>query len=153
MAQRPDSAISLIRDGTIQNWIIKDYMDEIFAPNFAQVMEEAISQSERVKEADAALLANVLMIFDPSAPIRYKSISYMPDAFGAALVTENVRNGDFRDLAESVMNQIPNIWNEINEDRPSLSHLWSEGTNYARLRSHLQKAGYGYGIELSLIHI
>ena len=77
----------------------------------------------------------------------------MPEAFGTALVAENIRGGNFKHLIESVTNEVPSIWNEINEDRPNLSHIWSEGTNYGRLRSHLQKAGYGYGIERCLYEL
>ena len=153
MALRPEESINLIRGGTIERWIKKDFMDGTLTPSFTSDLEEAKSQSERTKEADAVLLSHVVMILDPQAPIRYKSISYMPDAFGTALVAENIRGGDFKHLIESVTNQVPNIWNQINEDRPNLSHMWSEGTNYGRLRSHLQKAGYGYGIERCLYEL
>jgi hypothetical protein len=153
MALRPEESINLIRDGTIERWIKKDFMDGTLTPSFTSDLEEAKSQSERTKEADAVLLSHVVMILDPLGPIRYKSISYMPDAFGTALVAENIRGGDFKHLIESVTNQVPNIWKEINQDRPHLSHMWSEGTNYGRLRSHLQKAGYGYGIERCLYEL
>ena len=153
MALRPEESIDLIKNGTLERWISKDFMDGTLTPSFTSDLEEAKSQSERTKEADAVLLSHVLMILDPQAPIRYKSVSYMPEAYGTALAAENIRGGDFKHLIESVTNQVPNIWKENNQDRPNLSHMWSEGTNYGRLRSHLQKAGYGYGIERCLYEL
>ena len=151
MALRPELSINLIKDGTIENWIVKDYMDEELTPTFPDALVDAVSQSERAKEREAVLLSNILMVLDPQAPIRYKDVAYMPDAFGTALATENIRGGNYQHLVESVTNQVPNIRNEINEDRVSSAQI--DRVNYARLRSHLQKAGFGYGIERCLYEL
>ena len=145
MAHRPEVAIELIKDGTIERWIKKDLMDEELSVRFDESAEITKFQSGKVKGGDALLLAHVLILLDPKAPVRYKGVSYMPDAFGTALVTEQIRGGDPKILAESIVYKIPDFWVAANEEDSISTRI--EQMNYARIRTHLQMAGPGYGVE------
>ena len=80
-------------------------------------MEAINLRADRARDADELLLSLVLIVLDPLSPITYKDQAYMPNAFNTAIVCESVRGGDYKALSESILHDIPDFWEEVNEER------------------------------------
>jgi len=144
MAKRPETALKLITDGTVEQWLSRGLEDKDLAAAIADTTDWASAQ-EGKPDTNDLLLSRVLMLLDPLAPIRFKGISFMPDAFGMAMIIERLRGGDVRALAEAVLLEVPKYWFEINGGPAASADMETMG--YNRIRTHLQKKGPGYGIE------
>ena len=144
MAKRPETALKMIKDGTIEQWVSRGLKDLNLASAIAGSVEWAEAQEDN-PETDELLLTRVLMQLDPLAPIRFKGISYMPDAFGMAMIVERLRGGEVRALAESVLLGVPKLWFENNGGPAASADMVTMG--YNRIRTYLRKKGPGYGIE------
>tara|TARA_B100000315_G_C14586265_1_gene593180 strand:+ start:2544 stop:4061 length:1518 start_codon:yes stop_codon:yes gene_type:complete len=148
MSERRESALKMIQDGSIEQWYSRGLENSEMATAVAAAVEAADALKETVPEAGELLLSRVLMLMDPKAPVTYKNVKYMTDGFGYALGVEILRDGDIKTYAESIVNEVPGIWFEISDE--SASAQFTELEYFARLRSHLQKAGPGFGIERCL---
>jgi hypothetical protein len=148
MSTRRDSALEIIKDGSLERWVAGNFKDEELANAITVAKENAVAFAETIPHADELLLSRVLILMDPEAPITYKDISYMPDGFGSAMAIEILRGGDADVYTESIINGIPDIWYTTSEARKPSQHLEIE--LYSNMTGYLQKAGPGFGIERCL---
>ncbi|MBT7957440.1 MAG: hypothetical protein HN731_19735 [Rhodospirillaceae bacterium] len=148
MSDRRESALKLIKDGSIEQWYSRGLENSEMATAVAAAVETADALAETDPNADELLLSRILILMDPKAPITFKNIKYMSDGFGYALGVEVLREGNIKTYAESIVNQVPGIWYEISDG--AAASQFSELEFYTRLRGYLQKAGPGYGIERCL---
>nr|HIL75732.1 hypothetical protein [Rhodospirillales bacterium] len=148
MSTRRESALEVIKDGSIENWIAKNFKDEELINPIAVAKENFADFAETTPHADELLLSRVLMLIDPKAPITYKDISYMPDGFGSAMATEMLRGGNAEIYTESIINGIPDIWYTTSDG--TNPHQYTEIEFYSKMSGYLQKAGPGFGIERCL---
>ena len=148
MSTRRESALEVIKAGSIEHWIAEDVKDEELAHSITVARENAAALADTTTYSDELLLSRVLMLINPKAPITYKDISYMPDGFGSAMAIEMLRKGDTGVYAESIINGIPDIWYDNAEKINPSQHIEKEF--YSKMGSYLQKAGPGFGIERCL---
>ncbi len=148
MSTRRESALEVIKDGSIENWIAKNFKDEELINPIAVAKENFADFAETTPHADELLLSRVLMLIDPKAPITYKDISYMPDGFGSAMATEMLRGGNAEIYTESIINGIPDIWYTTSDG--TNPYQYTEIEFYSKMIGYLQKAGPGFGIERCL---
>lgn len=148
MAKRPESAIKMIKDGSIEQWAARGLEDKELAATIAAHVETDDEAEETTADDDQMLLTRILLILDPLAPVRYKGVSYMPDAFGPALAIERLRTGDIKILAESIIKDIPQIWYQV--QAAATGGVFVEDPYYAKVKAFLQKVGPGHGVERCL---
>jgi len=148
MSTRRESALEVIKDGSIENWIAENFKDEELINPIAVAKENFADFAETTPHADELLLSRVLMLIDPKAPITYKDISYMPDGFGSAMATEMLRGGNAEIYTESIINGIPDIWYTTSDG--TNPYQYTEIEFYSKMIGYLQKAGPGFGIERCL---
>ena len=148
MSTRRESALEVIKDGSIENWIAENFKDEELINPIAVAKENSAAFAETMPHADELLLSRVLMLIDPKAPITYKDISYMPDGFGSAMATEMLRGGNAEIYTESIINGIPDIWYTTSDG--TNPYQYTEIEFYSKMIGYLQKAGPGFGIERCL---
>ncbi len=148
MSTHRESALNIIKDGSLEEWIEEGLQDILLADAIKVAKENAAAFTEAIPHADELLLSRVLMLMDPKGPITYKDISYMPDGFGSAMAIESLREGNTSIYIESIVNGVPDIWYTISNESNPYQH--TELESYAKMASHLQKAGPGFGIERCL---
>ena len=148
MSTRRESALEVIKDGSIEDWIAENFKDEELINPIAVAKENFAAFAETMPHADELLLSRVLMLIDPKAPITYKDISYMPDGFGSAMATEMLRGGNAEIYTESIINGIPDIWYTTSDG--TNPYQYTEIEFYSKMIGYLQKAGPGFGIERCL---
>jgi len=141
-----EQAIPPVLEGKLELWLRRAIEDKERAQAVADVVRLALNATGDKKVAADIMLAKILMMMDPTAPIRYKGFNLMPDGFGSALAALLARRGDTRLLVEMVMREVPTLWFESSGDsrRPDSSH--TEG-NFRELRNFLTTMGLGFGME------
>jgi hypothetical protein len=147
MSQRRESAIKLIRDGTLETWVMRGLEDKDLAASI-QGRIDMINAQRDLADADEILLTRVLLLLDPASPLRYKGLNFFPGGWGDLLAIEMMRDGDIRTLAEMVVREIPRIW--FDAQMGGLAQNFIEETAFQRLRLYLQRTAPGYGLERCL---
>ena len=147
MSQRRETAIKLIRDGTLETWVMRGLEDKDLAASI-QGRIDMIDAQKDLADPDEMLLTRVLLVLDPVAPLSYKTLSFFPTGWGDMLAIEMMREGDVRTLAEIVVREIPRIWFEAQAG--GIAQNFVEETAFQRLKLHLQKTTPGYGLERCL---
>ena len=148
MNEHRESALKLIKDGTLEQWFARNLEDTEKAALIATAVEVSQALEATEPDADELLLSRILMIMDPRAPISYKGINYMPDGFGSVIAVELLRGGNIKTYAESIVKNVPNIWFETAKIPAADQFTGLE--SFARISGYLQKAGPGFGIERCL---
>jgi hypothetical protein len=147
MSQRRDTAIKMIKDGTVETWVARGLDDKELATKIKAWMDVAeVKKSEEF--SDETLLARVILLLDPTAPVSFKTISFLPSGFGNLLAMEILREGDIRTLAEVILNDVPQIWFDIQPG--GLAENFVEQTFFQRLKLHFNSKNPGFGIERCL---
>ena len=104
-----------------------------------------------VQGMDDYVVSKVSIILDPSSPIRYKGVAFMPEAYGPAMAVEMLRRGDAQIAAEAVLYGIPGIWLSAQTDiRSDSSPI---GRTFTKTRLILQNNDIGYGVERCLYEL
>ncbi len=147
MSQRRETAIKLIRDGTLETWILRGLEDKDLALS-VQGRVDMIDAQKDLQDPDEMLLTRVLLVLDPVSPLSYKTLSFFPEGWGDMLAIEMMREGDIRTLAEVVAREIPRIWFEAQPG--GIAGSFIEETSFQRLKLYLQKTTPGYGLERCL---
>jgi hypothetical protein len=148
MSLRADTSIKLVRDGTLETWLARGIEDQELAEMVTGAIAESGVKHAENRDADAILMAHILLIMDPTSPVQYKGAHFMADGFGSALATETIRGGNVKDLAEAVVHQLPTKSFELQVG--GLAASITEDQLFQELRLHLQRAEPGYGVERCL---
>jgi hypothetical protein len=148
MSERRDSALKIIKDGTIEQWLGLSLKNDEMAAAITHVKENIARLSDTLPHADELLLSRVLIILDPKAPITYKDIAYMPDGFGSSIAIEMLRQDNIKNYSESVLRGLPKFWYEKSAvtENAKLADL----DLYANIEKFLKNAGPGFGVERCL---
>ena len=146
-AQRPDIALKLIKDGTIPQWVRQELKDDDLASVIEDLTLQAETNPER-PETNHVLIAQTLIFLDPQAPVRFKGVSFMPEAIGTAMMIERLRGGKLMPYAEAINFEVAKLWFEINTETSASRDMKAAG--YLSMRSHLRDKNPGYGIERCL---
>ncbi len=110
-------------------------------------VEAAKSRQNSALASDEFIVAKISIILDPDGPIRYKGLSFMPDAYGPALAVELLRRSDVQVAAEIIAREIPAIWFAYQSGgNESAKHEKS----FRQLHGFLKIHDPGYGIERCL---
>jgi hypothetical protein len=137
------AAAVLIDSGELDRWLRRCLLEEELAEAVAVAAEGAVSSGG--KTAIDREVARVAMALDPSAPIRYRDKSVMPDGLAVALADAFLRRDGTQPLAEIVAWQLPAFWANIqSEFRAELVPLVQA---FDTLRGLLEKPGAAFGIE------
>ncbi len=147
MSQRRETAIKLIKDGTLETWVARGLDDKELAVKIKAWMDVAeVKKTEEFN--DELLLARVILLLDPTAPVSFKTISFLPSGFGNLLAMEILREGDVRTIAEAILHDVPQIWFDIQPG--GLAENFVEQTFFQRLKLHFNSKNPGFGIERCL---
>jgi hypothetical protein len=142
LAGHPEAGARVIKDGSVETWVRRGLGDEELASAIG-LAAQGVGASD-----NDTLLARVCILLDPSAPIRYKGFSFMPDGFGPALAVEYLAKGGAQVPAEVVVRDVPQVWFEAQAGFPT--RFANQQRQFGQLRSFLQITDAGYGLERCL---
>lgn len=151
MAKSWDHAIPPVVEGKLELWLRRAVEDKEKANVVAEVVRMALNSSSDKKAATDLMMCKILILLDPSAPIRYKGFNAMPDGFGSAVAATMANRSDTKLLTEIMLREVPKLWFELRgEYQPDNSLMEA---NFRELRSYLTQTGIGFGLERCLYEL
>lgn len=147
MSRNWDLAIPPVLEGKLELWLRRAVEDKERAQAVADVVRMALNGGDKRVVADL-MLCKVLIMLDPTAPIRYKGFNAAPDGVGSALATVMAQKGDTRLLTEVILREVPRLWFEARKQYLPDNSLMD--SNFKELKNYLTQTGMGFGLERCL---
>lgn len=151
LAKNWEAAIPPVLEGKLELWLRRAVEDKERAQVVADVVRISLSGGVDKKVAGDLMLCKVLILLDPSAPIRYKGFNAMPDGFGSALAAIMAQKSDNRLFAEIILREVPKLWFEARPQYQPDNSLMEN--NFRELRNYLTQTGMGFGLERCLYEL
>lgn len=151
MAKAWEQAIPPVVEGKLELWLRRAVEDKERAAVVGDVVRAALNSTTDKKVATDLMLCKILILLDPTAPIRYKGFNAMPDGFGSALATLMAHKGDNRQFTEILLREVPKLWFEGRPEYQPDNSLME--ANFRELKSYLTQTGMGFGLERCLYEL
>lgn len=135
-----DSAAEAIRSEKLQTWLIRGFDDKPVADAIQKSIDMALVRFSTKEKQDDFFVARTCMLLDPSAPLRVRECSFMPDALGQMLATYAADERMIKVLIGLIATGYLESWYEFHRDRVAEQHIKS-------MQIILQKPELGMGIE------
>jgi hypothetical protein len=145
-----EKAAPVVLEGKLEIWLRRGLEDNQLADQVAMAIRNAAAGSERNRRGINDLaLANVLIVLDPAAPIRFRDFRAHLDGFGGVLSAMIARGQDPRIVTEVILAEIHKMWLGV-RDHFSSEHVQIDG-NFKELREFLiDGTNKGSGLERCL---
>lgn len=144
-------SLELLFSSRLEQWISRGLEIKELAASVATAVQVGAIQKAEKPEAEDLMLAKVLMLLDPAAPIRYKGRAFLPDGFGSAMALEMLQTRDAALTAEAMDQELLTAWYKGQETLNRQQHLTQ--TVYEKLTNHLKRSGPGFGAERCLYEL
>lgn len=151
MSTRWDAAAGPILDGRIEVWLRRGLEDNESADAIATAVRVAQAQINDPRLSTDLVIARVLIILDPKAPLRYREVRTTLDGFGTALACAFMQQRPLRSFAEILGRDLAKFWIEAQGlYSPELGHFESQ---FKDLSANLSTNMMGAGIERCLYEV
>ncbi len=146
-------AAKAIKDEELELWLRRSLDNAVLADEMKAVVDLAKTHSANFRGSDPYVVARACIQLDPSAPIRYKDLAFLPESINSVLAVELLRKGHMDIPTQAINYGLPEIWykavSEITRDPLSLAY---DGT-FGKMRAYLLNQTAGYGIERCLYEL
>jgi hypothetical protein len=139
-----ETVLPQLGESKLELWMSRALDNKDKAAAIAGVMGAEITAIDRRMVSDVTI-AKLCMLLDPTAPIRYKSISVMIDGFRWLLPVAMANNGDVRTIAEALMRELPKAWMETREAYSPDNSVMESG--FRTQKGYLDRGSIGSGLE------
>lgn len=144
-------AAKTIRTEHFENWIRRNMQMPTLGDMISALLKEAELQKAFPGGQDEVVVAKICIMLDPTGPIRYKTLSFLPDGFGATLAVELLRQGNNQMSAEVLARDLPGYWLAQQPTYFPEFSLWER--NFQQLKGFLKINDLGYGVERCLYEL
>jgi hypothetical protein len=145
-----EAALAIVLEGKLELWIRRAVEDKEKAEAVADQVRMALITTTEKESAEHVMLARILMMLDPLAPIRYRGFGAMPDGIGVALAVLMANSSDTKLLIEMIKRDVPKSYYEVQgarRDDPLIEN------NFREIRNQLTQMGLGFGLERALYEL
>lgn len=143
MSRNWKEAADAVKGRELANWVKRSLPSKEVAGQLYAKLMVAHAASQRGSSEDT--LSNVLMAFDPPAPVRYPNFASLPEALGQALAVNFRKPDTVETFSALIASRLPNIWLEVQaHTRPEFVQLKKTLETAA---FHLHRQGWGFGAE------
>lgn len=137
------AASAVIESGELDKWMRRSMSDDARADAVANAIQSA--STGKAGNLAERLVARVCMALDPTAPIRYRGKSMMPDGIGMMVADAFMRGESPQAAAEVLANQLPMFWVNVQpEFKPEYVPMVQ---NFDQIRMLLDRGAFGLGVE------
>lgn len=98
LSRQPDLAVTLLRDGTVEQWLRVSLREARLASLIAREVQQAQKRPGARISARNILLQRCCRLLDPGGPVRFGGVSIMPDAVGPALASLVLQGSDTSEI-------------------------------------------------------
>ena len=132
-------------DGRFEIWMRRATGSQQRGDTLVAVVREALQTTGDEPVSDDLLVARVAILLDPTCPIRYKNLSFMPDGFGPVVCAELAQTGLGEISAEALTRELPTFWLNYQTEQTTAGTIATR--QLAQVRNFLLNNDIGYGIE------
>ncbi|MBR7159038.1 MAG: hypothetical protein IKD08_05135 [Alphaproteobacteria bacterium] len=126
-------------------WLSRAFGDDVkLSEEFAALKKESMTRVNNPAQKDI-LLAETCMLLDDKAPVRYRTLSFMPDGLGALLVNAYQTGEELTPFYEVIANVIPGSWKGIMPENVGYSPAL-----FSSLAAEIKSNNWGSGLERCL---
>lgn len=140
-----DDAAKVINDGSLEIWVRRGLERNELADSIAAVTKTTQAMPGDQKEADDLLVARVLMLMDPAAPIRYRTFCTHLEGFGSALAIAMLQKKSMQPFIDFINKDLWRYWVAAQKVFHPDHAQW-EGV-FKDLKNYLKDTNSGAGIE------
>jgi len=143
MSRNWAEATKVIKGQELAKWVKRSLPDKELAGELYNRLAAVQIASQR--SSNHEILANVLIAFDPPAPIRFPDFASVPEALGQALAIDFRKPNTVEIFTSIITARLPNFWLEAQ------AHTRSEFVQLKKTLEmaafNLQRTGWGFGAE------
>jgi len=139
-----------ISNDPIDTWIRRGLGNEGMANQYASAIRTAAAFGGRHGVEDR-MVARACIVFDPSGPVRYRSIAFRANGFATLLLMRFVSNEDLQDLQEAIVAKLPHFWLDMQAVQRPEHQVWRR--QYDMVAAFMNRGGPGYGLERALYEL
>lgn len=145
-----ETAKNFVRGAKIERWLEQSIQLPDDGALVNQIINMSGSSGKNAKRAND-VLTRLLIVLDPSGPIRTEYLAFNTDAIGKMLseAMYNKRHNDLNLLVEVMLNDLPHYWTERQKNSQTQEvqdAVWKIQSS----RSVLTNPGFGFGVERCL---
>jgi len=150
MASKPDLAISIIEDGTLDRWLRRSLLDDELANLVAETIAGSSSFTKGATPAER-MVARVCITLDPAAPVRLRGVSVLPYGLGPRLAHQMMGQQPPRGVPDILAAQLMTHWSHQQYDA-GVSFVGTLQI-FDGVRMLLERPSPGYGVERALYEL
>jgi len=108
--RNPSDTLKVIKEESFNIWIKRSLNMGELADRVKGLIQSVEFHKEGFQGTEDFLAMKLNMILNPSAPIFFKGLTFMPDGIGNLMATEWLKSGSMQIPAEIIKNDICQIW-------------------------------------------
>jgi serine/threonine protein kinase len=144
LAANVSEASRMIDSEALYKWLRRAMNDEEKAGAIEDAAR-ALKQSGKALHYEDQLVSRTCMVLDPTAPIRYRGLSVMPNGIANLMAESAVSGNNVQALSEIIGYQLVPFWIEMQKHHKG--DYVALGQAFERMRGSLEKTGLGHGFE------
>ncbi len=149
MFQNWEEAKALLFNTKLPRWIESALHKKDLSDAVARAASNTLGDTARAERQNNELLARIIMLLDPTGPIRFKTLSCMPDGISHMMVHFyfNANDSELQNLQQVIECDLAGQWLEFHKDTLDTTLLKKR---LQKIRSFLRIHALGFGIERCL---
>ena len=142
-----DDAAEAVKSVAFDSWIKRGIGDAALSDTIDGIIAVAAHTKSPAVD-DALMVSRTCMMLDRDGPLRFKGLTFMPEAVGAALAQALIRSdgATAEKITECLESDLPQEWHAL-QLKAGLGAGDIDGRAFSRLNILLRQKGPGYGVE------
>ena len=147
MHQNWEKAVGIINDGTLEIWIRRGHELNELADAIASAIKTATAWGGGNKaDTDDVIVARVMSLMDPKAPVRYRDFRCFIEGFGAGLAIATLRKQKLQPFVDFINRDLWRAWMTAQTGKTAADSQQFE-TVFRDLKNYLKDPNSGAGTE------
>ena len=151
LSLNPSETVQLVDSGELDQWLERAVNDKPLTERVEKALNEAMGGEGRSAGYADRVTTCLAIAMHPDAPIRYKSVSVLPDGMGKALTRAFMLKKDIQVYQEIIQHYFIMQWVDVHThasvDSGSLI------SKFDSCRAFLRQPAIGYGIERCIYYL
>lgn len=142
-------ARAVLFDTRLPRWLETSLHKKEIAEGISRIASNSLGDTPKAEKQNNELLSRIIMALDPSGPIRYRTLSFMPDGVGNMLAHFyfSANKEELQTAIQALESDLSANWFEQQKTSTDYS---SETMRLQKMRAFLRMRSPGFGIERSL---
>jgi len=151
MSRDITAAAELVMDRSLDRWIRRSFGYEKMADDLMAAAGSTANATAANDAQKTSMVARVLLVIDPLAPIRYRHVSMNLDGIGSLIAASLTEMDKLADIQDLILKQIPNIFLQTRKHTPEVNSTYM--SMLGELSKLANRRGPAFSIERMMYEI